>query len=346
MRCRHVISKGVLAASLTFVMSVCAASAEESAWSEVESEVRRLGLVEGCNEDSGIVVGIGRATFPVEKDQPNGAGVWCDRLVELSVVARTKAEREVSKALDLEMSARRSLKAYRENGKVVKVGVREIRLRTEGRPRGCEVVSRRLKLVGGECQVAVAVKWSAAAEQAEVEALRESGPAGEAYVREWVLAAIREMAVGGCLVRDGKGGASFVGIGAAEIKGDGPAALIDAKRIADLHARRYVACCALESLSGLEMISKASRREGGEKGVSASLEKRYWYEVTTKAKGMLMPGVEEVYSSFDEKSVLTGARMCVSACAISVSDAKGCVPGAETSDVPSRQEGGLNVGKR
>ncbi len=289
------------------------ADSEDSAVFEIRKDLEKLGLVEEFNPITEEIVGVGS----VVASRTEGVEGWEEKFVEMLSVARAKAALEVSKTLSGNLSAARAVESSNRENSRYKATTRVVRMRTEGHPIGCRVVARRQKIVQGKMQVAIALKWSLQLEEEAIKIFTHPQRVEDEVLERWAEKQDLVSLVGPCFWTDEQGRACFLGIGVAELKGEGRGAVKTAMRLANIRARRYVAYCFLENLSGEEVaIRKSIRKTVGQEGV-AQVESDYAYEIRKKAQGLVLPGMMQVYSSNDARSPFTGKRMCVCVYALS-----------------------------
>ena len=303
---------------VAMALVVSSYAAEESAVQEVRKDIEELGLTEEFNPATEEIVGIGSVFAPVDLS----AAGWEEKYVEMVTTARLKAAMEVSKVLAADLSAVRAVElSSRENSRY-KASARVMRMRTEGNPVGCRLIARRQKVSRGTIQVAVALKWSVRLEAETVNAFTHPQAVEEEELEEWASRQDLVSMVGPCFWSDGKGKSCFLGVGAAEIKGEGPLAIKNAKRMASIRARRYVAYSFLETLTAQEEVSKKSSRKTSDDETVAKTESRYSYAIRSQAKGLMLPGMVQIYSAMNVESPFTHKRMCVCVYALSSTQAK------------------------
>lgn len=94
-------------------------------------------------------------------------------------------------------------------------------------------------------------------------------------------------------------------------------------RLASIRARRYVAYSFLETLTAQEEVSKKSFRETSDDETAAKMATSYSYAIHNRAKGVMLPGMMQVYSAMNIESPFTHKRMCVCVYALSSAQVKG-----------------------
>lgn len=298
------------------------ADSEDSVVFEIRKDLEKLGLMEEFNPTTEEIVGVGSVFAPLGESV---AG-WEEKCVEMLSIARAKAELEVSKTLSGNLSAMRAVESSNRENSRYKATARVVRMRTEGCPIGCRVIARRQKIAQGKMQVAIALKWSLKLEEETIRFFTHPQAIEDDVLEQWAAKQDLVSLVGPYFWSEEQGRACFLGIGVAEIKGEGRSSVKAAMRLTNIRARRYVAYCFLENLFGEEVaIKKSIRKTVGQEGV-AQVESDYAYEIRKKAQGLVLPGMMQVYSSMDARSPFTGKRMCV--CVYALSSASVQVRGA------------------
>lgn len=296
------------------------ARAEESAVQEIRRKLDERGLVEGFNAATGEIVGVGYAS--TDENQFRSANGDFDKYIELATIARSKALMEVSKVVNPIVSAGRSLESARHPNSRYRALSRVIKMRTEGSPLGCVEVARVRKVYQGRNQMAIALKWSLALEEAMVKSFLEPSEIDDGVLESWARKQDLVSMLGPWLWTDGKGGTCFLGIGVAEVRGEDAVAKRTALRRAAVHAKKHLAYCFLENLTGEEVATKGVYRRTSEGGAILAARQSFMYEINRSAHGILPPGASQIYSSFDFKSPITGRPVCVCVVALKAVDAR------------------------
>ena len=317
------ISQSWWPAFAAMALIASSSAAEESAVQEVRQDIEKLGMTEEFNPATEEIVGVGSVFASVDL----AAAGWEEKYVEMVTTARLKAAMEVSKVLSANLSAARAVESSSRENSRYKATARVIKMRTEGNPVGCRLIARRQKVSQGKIQVAVALKWSVKLEAETVGAFTHPQAVAEEDLEKWASQQDLVSMVGPCFWSDGKGRSCFLGVGAAEIKGEGSLAIKNAKRMANIRARRYVAYSFLETLTAQEEVSKTSFRKTFDDETVAKAESSYSYTIRSRAKGLMLPGMVQVYSAMNVESPFTHKRMCVSVYALPSAQVKDEIQG-------------------
>lgn len=292
----------------------------ESAVQEVRRELDERGHVEGFNAATGEVIGVGYAS--ADESQIRSVNGDFDKYIELTTIARSKALMEVSKAINPIVSAGRSLESASRPDSRYRALSRVVRMRTEGCPLGCVEVARVRKVFQGRNQIAIALKWSLALEEAMVKSFLEPLEIDDEVLALWARKQDLVSMLGPWLWTDGKGGTCFLGIGVSEVWGENAAAKRTALRRAAVHAKKHLAYCFLENLTGEEVVTKGVCHKTSEDGTALAPRQSFTYEINRNAHGILPSGARQIYSSFDFKSPITGKPVCVCIFALKAVDAR------------------------